>query len=101
VPLWGELFLLLSSSGFITLVDESGESRYVVVRLLLASVDCHAHSLGLFFGGDSDGLRQKRGVTEDDWPLRTEICSARREMDVFVGTEDERRLGIEMGFCLL
>jgi hypothetical protein len=46
---------------------------------------------------DSEGRRQKRRATEDDWTWRAETCSAHRETDVFVGTEDERRLGIEIG----
>jgi hypothetical protein len=46
---------------------------------------------------DSEGRRQKRRATEDDWTWRAETCSAHRETDMFVGTEDERRLGIEIG----
>jgi hypothetical protein len=47
VPLWSELFLLLSYGGFVTLVEVSGESCYGVIRLLLHGVDCHAHGLSL------------------------------------------------------
>jgi hypothetical protein len=51
VPLWSELFLLLSCGGFVALVEVSGESCYGVVRLLLGGVDCHAHGLGLHLEG--------------------------------------------------
>jgi hypothetical protein len=39
----------------------------------------------------------RRGSVEDHWTLRAEIYSAHRETDLFVGTEDERRLDIEIG----
>ncbi len=47
MPLWSKLFLLLSCGGFVALVNVSSKSHYRVVRLLLGSVDCHAHGLGL------------------------------------------------------
>jgi hypothetical protein len=49
--LWSVLFLLLSCSGLIALVEVSGKIRYGVVRSLLDSADFHAHGLGLTPGG--------------------------------------------------
>ena len=62
VPLWSELFLLLSCGGFVALVEVSGESCYGVVRLLLGGVDCHAHGLGL----PSEGQRGTSTEEESD-----------------------------------
>jgi hypothetical protein len=45
--LWSVLFLLLSYSGLIALVDVSGENRHGVIRLLLGGVNFHTHGLGL------------------------------------------------------
>jgi hypothetical protein len=64
--------------------------------LLLGGVDCHAHGLGL----TSEGQRGTSTEEESDrgrLDLRAETCSAHRDSDVFLGKEDERRLGIEIG----
>jgi hypothetical protein len=45
--LWSVLFLPLSCSRLIALVDISGENRYEVVRLLLSGVGVYIHGLGL------------------------------------------------------
>jgi hypothetical protein len=59
VPLWSELFLLLSCSRFVVLVEVSGESCYRVVRLLLGGVDYHAHGLGLTLEGQRGTLTEE------------------------------------------
>jgi hypothetical protein len=51
------LFLLLSRSGLIALVEVSGEIRYWVERLLLSGGDFYTHSLGLT-PENSEGRRQ-------------------------------------------
>jgi hypothetical protein len=51
MPPESKLFLLLSCSWFVALVEVSGESLYGVVQLLLGSVNYHAYSLGLNLEG--------------------------------------------------
>jgi hypothetical protein len=46
-PLYSELFPLLSCGGLVAVDDESGKSRYGIIRLLLDDVGYRAHGLGL------------------------------------------------------
>jgi hypothetical protein len=61
MPLWSELFLLLSCGRFIALIKVPSESCYRVVRLLLGGINCHAHGLGL----TSEGQRGTSTEEED------------------------------------
>lgn len=61
MPLWSQLFLLLSCGGFVAPVEVSGECCYGVVRLLLGGVDCHAHGLGLTSEGQRGTSTEEEG----------------------------------------
>ena len=64
MPLWIELFLLLSCGGFIALVEVSGESRYGVVTIAAGRCRLPCPWSWLNFGGaarvvDRRGERQR------------------------------------------
>jgi hypothetical protein len=52
-------FLLLLCDRFVALIEVFSESCYRVVRLLLGSVDCHTHGLGLTSEGQQASTEEE------------------------------------------